>query len=99
TYTESTSTRTPHALPRHGEPVELPFKFFSISRRHTTFKCDWSSDVCSSDLNCRNTDFAGRARRVEQKLNSAQYLCQMKIGRASCRARVEISVVAVSLKH
>src|SRR5260370_30784752 len=20
-------------------------------RRHTTFKCDWSSDVCSSDLN------------------------------------------------
>src|SRR4030066_261220 len=25
-------------------------KFFSSRRRHTRFKCDWSSDVCSSDL-------------------------------------------------
>src|SRR5882762_2364016 len=24
--------------------------FFSSRRRHTFFKCDWSSDVCSSDL-------------------------------------------------
>src|SRR4029434_11312497 len=24
--------------------------FFSSGRRHTRFKCDWSSDVCSSDL-------------------------------------------------
>src|SRR6201986_4575534 len=24
--------------------------FFSRRRRHTRFKCDWSSDVCSSDL-------------------------------------------------
>src|SRR5207237_6215701 len=23
---------------------------FSSRRRHTRFKCDWSSDVCSSDL-------------------------------------------------
>src|SRR5205085_12568456 len=26
-----------------------PF-FFSSRRRHTRFDCDWSSDVCSSDL-------------------------------------------------
>src|SRR5260370_28394999 len=26
--------------------------FFSSRRRHTRFKCDWSSDVCSSDLSC-----------------------------------------------
>src|SRR5260370_27034797 len=26
------------------------FVFFSSRRRHTRFKCDWSSDVCSSDL-------------------------------------------------
>src|SRR5207237_7354048 len=26
------------------------FFFFSSRRRHTRFKCDWSSDVCSSDL-------------------------------------------------
>src|SRR5688572_33256257 len=29
--------------------------FFSSRRRHTRFDCDWSSDVCSSDL-------GGRAR-------------------------------------
>src|SRR2546430_4352888 len=32
--------------------------FFSSRRRHTRFDCDWSSDVCSSDLqllnNCSN---------------------------------------------
>src|SRR5882762_8073606 len=28
----------------------LWFFFFSSRRRHTRFKCDWSSDVCSSDL-------------------------------------------------
>src|SRR2546430_9579739 len=27
-----------------------PFCFFSSRRRHTIFDCDWSSDVCSSDL-------------------------------------------------
>src|SRR2546427_4170514 len=28
------------------------FFFFSSRRRHTRFDCDWSSDVCSSDLDC-----------------------------------------------
>src|SRR2546430_212542 len=28
------------------------YVFFSSRRRHTRFDCDWSSDVCSSDL-CR----------------------------------------------
>src|SRR5260370_2831732 len=28
----------------------LVYFFFSSRRRHTRFKCDWSSDVCSSDL-------------------------------------------------
>src|SRR2546430_13030009 len=27
-----------------------PYFFFSSRRRHTRFDCDWSSDVCSSDL-------------------------------------------------
>src|SRR5882762_8485775 len=41
------------------------FFFFSSRRRHTIFKCDWSSDVCSSDLqrigaNCLNADQQGR---------------------------------------
>src|SRR5256886_7098797 len=29
------------------------FFFFSSRRRHTIFDCDWSSDVCSSDLGRR----------------------------------------------
>src|SRR2546427_1910959 len=38
------------------------FFFFSSRRRHTRFDCDWSSDVCSSDLkkillNLRNVDY------------------------------------------
>src|SRR2546430_2605057 len=32
-----------------GEVVVM-FFFFSSRRRHTRFDCDWSSDVCSSDL-------------------------------------------------
>src|SRR5205085_6796605 len=28
--------------------------FFSSRRRHTRFDCDWSSDVCSSDLEYTN---------------------------------------------
>src|SRR2546427_13137832 len=28
----------------------MSFFFFSSRRRHTRFDCDWSSDVCSSDL-------------------------------------------------
>src|SRR2546430_11902095 len=30
--------------------VDRRFFFFSSRRRHTRFDCDWSSDVCSSDL-------------------------------------------------
>src|SRR5256886_2996413 len=30
--------------------VHCLFFFFSSRRRHTRFDCDWSSDVCSSDL-------------------------------------------------
>src|SRR2546430_9007606 len=30
--------------------VSISFFFFSSRRRHTRFDCDWSSDVCSSDL-------------------------------------------------
>src|SRR5438034_5208923 len=30
--------------------VQLRFFFFSSRRRHTRSLCDWSSDVCSSDL-------------------------------------------------
>src|SRR5256886_7606222 len=36
------------------------FFFFSRRRRHTRFDCDWSSDVCSSDLGSRDLSITGR---------------------------------------
>src|SRR5256886_9844334 len=35
---------------RCGVDSYLALFFFSSRRRHTRFDCDWSSDVCSSDL-------------------------------------------------
>src|SRR3989475_10945807 len=32
------------------KPYPYAFFFFTRRRRHTRFDCDWSSDVCSSDL-------------------------------------------------
>src|SRR5205085_5723345 len=37
------------------------FFFFSSRRRHTRFDCDWSSDVCSSDLIARFLEERGAA--------------------------------------
>src|SRR5205085_6330406 len=46
------------------------FFFFSSRRRHTRFDCDWSSDVCSSDLTpCAVTSGPTRA-------SSARKLCR-----------------------
>src|SRR5690242_20817131 len=34
------------------------FFFFSSRRRHTRLTCDWSSDVCSSDLASTGLDYS-----------------------------------------
>src|SRR6266480_6711556 len=39
---------------RHLSPARS-FFFFSSRRRHTRLTCDWSSDVCSSDLEIHQT--------------------------------------------
>src|SRR5438132_2544195 len=39
-----------YALHLHGFCVFIFVFFFSSRRRHTRSLCDWSSDVCSSDL-------------------------------------------------
>src|SRR2546427_3098829 len=41
--------------------ILVGFFFFSSRRRHTRFDCDWSSDVCSSDLVSRPDQVAGRS--------------------------------------
>src|SRR5205085_8724537 len=52
----------------------LWFFFFSSRRRHTRFDCDWSSDVCSSDLAGRGVTVtrAPAPLSVDQRTTVAQ---------------------------
>src|SRR2546430_6736350 len=43
------------------------FFFFSSRRRHTRFDCDWSSDVCSSDLEEALVRLRGLADHFEKE--------------------------------
>src|SRR5437588_2742105 len=60
--------------------------FFSSSRRHTRSLCDWSSDVCSSDLCFQCWDYlvlklVRKVRRVEERegpLTQRQHLLCLK---------------------
>src|SRR5438270_13698706 len=74
--------------------------FFSSRRRHTRFDCDWSSDVCSSDLNAHpGADYVmnqahpwyvgGRIEGVQMPSHYDFRSLRMtpEIGRASCRER------------
>src|SRR5688572_31526901 len=72
--------------------------FFSSRRRHTRFDCDWSSDVCFSDLGPLASGEVGRGRMVdpdeiavavEGSMGSGPLAGRtVQIGRASCRERV-----------
>src|SRR5256886_13305415 len=67
--------------------------FFSSRRRHTRFDCDWSSDVCSSDLKLAGELFV----RAELKQHfivrtSAIY------GKSPCRAKGGLNFVELMLK-
>src|SRR5260370_24947537 len=82
----------------------ISYFFFSSRRRHTRFKCDWSSDVCSSDLvGVVGADGDGPTAALGVvSLAGGPWRSmrggEIEIGRASCRGRGEISGVAVSLK-
>src|SRR5690242_21893765 len=76
--------------------------FFSSRRRHTRLTCDWSSDVCSSDLTTAmlwtvlpkpTSNAAMNAERSMPGINANSRIGPSKIGRASCRERGEISEV------
>src|SRR2546430_12267291 len=80
--------------------VNLSF-FFSSRRRHTRFDCDWSSDVCSSDLtaarsfsSCCAAAFAFASSRSVSMVKWRV----AEIGRGAGGGRGEISGVAGSLK-
>src|SRR5688500_20221376 len=82
--------------------------FFSSRRRHTRLQGDWSSDVCSSDLPRSQT------RRMPSSIvttcakaaaaNSPTLwpitasTSRPKIGRASCREKVEVTGDAGTVK-
>src|SRR5207237_6461224 len=55
-------------------------------RRHTRFKCDWSSDVCSSDLNLNKIYFpeSGYTKRhlLAYYYRMADYILPFLKGRA-----------------
>src|SRR5260370_21707554 len=54
--------------------------FFSSRRRHTRFKCDWSSDVCSSDLST-GIVVTGEVPDIRPMVhNSCVYVVPLRIG-------------------
>src|SRR2546430_15092986 len=55
--------------------------FFSSRRRHTRFDCDWSSDVCSSDL------MLARGRRA-QMLEAWAFGKKRAPDDTKCQARI-----------
>src|SRR6266853_5950691 len=57
----------------------LCFFFFSSRRRHTRFDCDWSSDVCSSDLAGTMEDMYERAEFAKE-LGSCIVMIDLVIG-------------------
>src|SRR3989475_5908493 len=48
--------------------------FFSSRRRHTRFDCDWSSDVCSSDLSLRSAGGIEAGLRHYEEVRSVEVL-------------------------
>src|SRR5699024_11611144 len=89
-------------------PLMYEFFFFSSRRRHTRSKRDWSSDVCSSDLNrlmipslwilCLSSSLIRALTSLsEYFLPCPLMVSRTKIGRASCRERVEDGGGAVKI--
>src|SRR5438309_3851483 len=57
--------------------MAVRFFFFSSRRRHTRWNCDWSSDVCSSDLSkgiftVAQLSYTFRPRRRRRELRGKQ---------------------------
>src|SRR3989475_11643704 len=73
---------------RHYLSVSTLFFFFSSRRRHTRFDCDWSSDVCSSDL----VGVGGADERVaitpEDEVDALAFMRAVVLGRLTGDATV-----------
>src|SRR2546430_9043063 len=65
--TQSATGSSVKVRQNHESIVNVVFFFFSSRRRHTRFDCDWSSDVCSSDLS--SSPSLGRAALIAEHGN------------------------------
>src|SRR5256886_11138366 len=63
--------------------IEKQLIFCSGRRRHTRFDCDWSSDVCSSDLSVRPPSNTGR-RRLSAMVEIPAQMARSTIARHQC---------------
>src|SRR2546422_5898773 len=69
------------------------FFFFSSRRRHTRCSRDWSSDVCSSDLNYSHDLIFEPGRYVLHLLRDDQFELIHRLGFTSGRARDKLAGV------
>src|SRR5438477_559970 len=79
--------------------------FFSSIRRHTRLTCDWSSDVCSSDLLvfralCKNVGGVMEfGREYGQGIDRLLWLLwrseERRVGKECCGKRVKLMVLAL----
>src|SRR6266487_4868538 len=63
--------------------------FFSSRRRHTSWTGDWSSDVCSSDLNAEALYDLGLALKQQDEFDQAERALRSEERRVGneCRSR------------
>src|SRR2546430_4236691 len=66
--------------------------FFSSRRRHTRFDCDWSSDVCSSDLE-------GLGLELGDALPAEKIHASLVMSASSCRNDGEMAARVRSEEH
>src|SRR5438034_6015898 len=69
---------------RLGDAVLVLF-FFSSRRRHTRSLCDWSSDVCSSDL--KQLQYGG-AVTIEREISGPRQIEDVRAAKRSEERRV-----------
>src|SRR3989475_9262005 len=76
----------------------LCFFFFSSRRRHTRFDCDWSSDVCSSDLSVLlPLPWPARGPRIEAATADLQTAGRSRdAARASARQGLRVAWFALA---
>src|SRR6266568_7491733 len=79
---------------RKGSSYRCVF-FFSSRRRHTRWNCDWSSDVCSSDLSTASAQKQNRC--ADAVLHPAGGGAKKHIGKEAVSVRAHGHQVATLL--